>query len=1802
MNMRKILSVLLAVSMISAVPSVPVLAEEGESETSGTPILQETEQLAEQLEGYSGTPTKIYSNTYAEPGNNRNWRDGMVSGNGKNGVVTSGAPYSDTLIYQNMYLIMPSNSERETLEVIKTELEDARQHVFDNDPTWNLNGRWWRDFDYTFHPGHQLRLSMEEKETSAYQRWTDYETAEVGVTYTDADGEWERRTFASRADDVVITEITQSSEGEKVNMTISIDNPSSMYKFGNGDERNMQYKKLVDEDADYIAQAAHYPEYEKSELKEGGYAGVTQVVTVGGTKEKISLDGSKDSQNVGDEANPGIQIKDADAVYLITRTDRTHNMGKLSEFAGTENYDLVDSLYEEISAVTAKYTKDGTFSYEAAVTPHTALHSEQFDAVKFSLDASEDDRGLSTEALLNKQKKEGGSLNAALVERAYNAGRYAQLCCAGYSTSRLCGMWTGEWNPGWHGYYTMDANVNLQASPMNTGHLEEAAHGFIYFVLRQIDDWMQNAEDTYGMHDAIQVPVNTDGDRAPMIESDAEYPFQYWNTGASWMLLPIYEYWQCYGNQQIPIIDVIDLQRVRGALGVNDGGLSEEEAAGLIERGYLDLEEDILRPLLTKQANFWEQLCTPEYYIGTDGEYYHDPDKQDLEEGERYLLLPTYSPENAPSGSYNSRTTLNATMDIAAAKDGLSMAINMEKVVTGEETNAKIEKWEELLSDLPEYEYDGVEGVETSSGGNGALREWSTQRYTENNNHRHISHLYVAWPAYETQYDEDLEKAAKAALANRDRLNTGDNTTGHGWMHHSLISARLKDGTDIYDSLLHILSSDIYYMSMLTDHNTNRGSDTYCTDTSIGMVGVINEALAFSNTGEIQILPALPEQWITGSIDGMMARTRAEIEKLSWDLEKGIADVQIRSDIDQTITLTSGMPWETVEADAPSEPMITQGEEVKLTLSAGETAHVRFIREDVSKEDLKKSIDSAKEELNAKLPENFPVSDETANKQMEDAIIAAEGVYNDENASAEEIREAAWELIDALRMFREAYTFSMEVSLPEGIYSGRQEVTLSFKQDDRLCARYTTDGSEPDADSPVYEDKMILPQGITELKAAIFAAETGEKVGDTLTMSYQCNIGPNYAKGKSTSTPNNSYSNQGTDRAVDGNSGTRWSALGGDGNYQMEVDFKGPYTFDSIAVDEYVEVVDQEDHRIEQFKVQYDDGSGEWKTAYSFDQEAPEGNYIMLRPDPDAGASHAYYGASFEPVTAEKVRLVMKATKEVSIWEFSIYNNEDRSTYDNVALKKPVTASSYDGPTPTQNAVDGNWDTRWAAGSYHFPELLTVDLQGQYYIESMYTLFELPSAFQFIIEYSSDAETWKTYTDCRDNTALITENYAQMPIAANYVRITLTGSSDRAWASLWEFQVYGSEITDISPQEISGQVNEAIRLPEKITVTLADGEVKEFAALWENETVTYQEPGTYQVTGSIPELDDMSVTVSIRAEGEAQPVSKKTLEYYLNSAKEHLANGDVDDCVESIRNLFRDAIAEGEAVMADEYAARDEVMNASVKLMKAIQALGMKAADKTDLEMAAELAEMIDLTDYVEAGQQEFKDAFAAANEVLADGDAMQPETDAAWNALLEAMEGLRLKADKSVLEDLINEAAGLDLNQYTEESVSVFSVALLSAQNVLADEALSVDNQRTVDNAVYALRSAKAALVLKTDDTGDAEQGGDDTQKPDDGSQSGDDENPDDSAQGGDDTQNPDDGNNGGSADVNQGGNVNHNNSAASGNSGKDTSAGSGLGAATGNKAAKTGDTAPIAGMAVLILAAGAAAAVAAGRRKRMG
>nr|WP_246280977.1 glycoside hydrolase N-terminal domain-containing protein [Saccharibacillus qingshengii] len=744
-----------------------------------------------------GTSTYARGNhavTYAElpllhPG--REWREGMVSGNGENGYITAGSPYADTFIFQHMAFNYPSADPREIPPELQSQLEEAREHVFRQDDRWTIKfpdgSKRRRTFLYSYHPGHQLRLhTVRRQKMSAYERWTNHETAETGVRYVDEDGEWIRTSFTSRVDNVSITRIQSSSREARINLILSIDDISQMCKAQDRESEvtALRYKKQVGANADYIAQVVHYPAYAGSELIEGGYAGLTRVIAVGGNKESIRLTDTNEAMNVGEVRNSAIRVTDAEAVYLITQCDRTFELGPIEVFADASVYGIVESLAERTQAVADRYGSAAAgFDYDRALAEHAKLHAAAFNAVRFDLHGDEMPGNADNAALIAAQRNSPTKMVPAFIRRMYDQGRYALICCGGMSAPRLCGMWTGEWNPGWRGIYTLDANVNLQVSPMNTGHSIPMPLGYIAFFLRNAPDFADNARMAYGMHGALQVSVNSDGDRAMHVEYDNDYPFQYWNAGASWCLLPIYEYWQCFGNRRIPIQESMNIHALRLILSVSGMERSEEAWNLLIQGGELDLETDILLPLLTRQSHFWEQLCTPAYFMDASGRSRHEPGKTALASGEKYMLIPTYSPENAPIG-YTSTLTANATMDISAARDGLHMTIAVEKAVKREGYEEAVRRWESLLQQLPDYRLEP----------SGALREWAIDAYTENNDHRHLSHLYPAWPAYETQSDPQLAEACRRAILNRDRFNTGDNTAGHSWMHKALVYARLKNG------------------------------------------------------------------------------------------------------------------------------------------------------------------------------------------------------------------------------------------------------------------------------------------------------------------------------------------------------------------------------------------------------------------------------------------------------------------------------------------------------------------------------------------------------------------------------------------------------------------------------------------------------------------------------------------------------------------------------------------------------------------------------------------------------------------------------------------------------------------------------------------------------------------------------------------------------------------------------------------------------------------------------------------------
>lgn len=853
---------------------------------------------------FTDTNKISYSESYTElsakkKNKTQKWRHGMVSGNGMQGFVESGSPYSDTFIFQNMHFIMPNENTRSCPETFD-ELENVKQSIVKGE---DITDDASYDDVYRFHPGGQLRINLDGKGESDYVRYTDYETSQVGVHYSNKNGTWDRVSFTSMSDGAVITKLTKSSDGEKLNMVLSFDDLSSMANFGDSDEVNLKYKKPVEEQADCLALVAHYPDYENSELKNGGYATLTYVVT-DGKKDKVELDKKTDEEQFKGSKHEGIKISDAENVYLITISDRDYNMGNYADFDDQEKFSLLDSLKSKAQSVAGKYATEKGFDYEAALNNHLAIYQPQFDAVTLTLTDTDTD---SNESLLKSQKG-SSKINSALAQRTYYSGRYAYLCCSGYSTSRLYGMWTGEWNTGWGSKYTMDANVNLQTSSMNTGNMASTPVGYIYFILRQLPDWEENAYATHGFTDAIQAPVNTDGDKAVITETCYPYPFRYWNAGTSWMIQPLYETLQCYGNINIPLSDEFDLNKLKSVLSPAEADLTDKDIERIIDRGYLKLKEDILLPLLIKSANYWSQLLSPEYYTDKSGAIHYEKGKNTLSEDETYCILPSYSPENNPS-NYPSPSDANCAIDIAACRDNLNMLID---IVTDVNPDHDISAWTDLLNKLPPYRYDE----------SGAIKEWATTSFEENNEHRHLSHLYCVWPLFETQDNDELTKACIQAIDNRE----SENEASHALVHRSLIAARLKDSRSLTDALTKLMNHKIHYDSLLTNHDYDRGS-CYCTDFAIGYLGIINESLVYSNTGEIEILPALPESGFEkGKITGIKARTRATVESLEWDISSGKAIVTIKSDLNQKINISCALSTD----------------EETIAFKAGETKQIEF--------------------------------------------------------------------------------------------------------------------------------------------------------------------------------------------------------------------------------------------------------------------------------------------------------------------------------------------------------------------------------------------------------------------------------------------------------------------------------------------------------------------------------------------------------------------------------------------------------------------------------------------------------------------------------------------------------------------------------------------------------------------------------------------------------------------------------------------------------------------------------------------
>ncbi len=141
----------------------------------------------------------------------------------------------------------------------------------------------------------------------------------------------------------------------------------------------------------------------------------------------------------------------------------------------------------------------------------------------------------------------------------------------------------------------------------------------------------------------------------------------------------------------------------------------------------------------------------------------------------------------------------------------------------------------------------------------------------------------------------------------------GETLAAYSRCHRALAGARLEDNV-IVDVQLRQLIELGYISAALSCSREPYGPPV--PDAQGGIPAIIMEMLAYARPGVIEVLPALPASLVKGSIDGMLLRTFARLDKLVWDIEARTVDLIVTSFRKQDVTLIARYGIEAITAPA----------------------------------------------------------------------------------------------------------------------------------------------------------------------------------------------------------------------------------------------------------------------------------------------------------------------------------------------------------------------------------------------------------------------------------------------------------------------------------------------------------------------------------------------------------------------------------------------------------------------------------------------------------------------------------------------------------------------------------------------------------------------------------------------------------------------------------------------------------------------------------------------------------------------
>ena len=269
------------------------------------------------------------------------------------------------------------------------------------------------------------------------------------------------------------------------------------------------------------------------------------------------------------------------------------------------------------------------------------------------------------------------------------------------------------------------------------------------------------------------------------------------------------------------------------------------------------------------------------------------------------ITSPSTSPENTfkmPNG-FVGATFFGGTADLAMIRELFLDILAAQKVLKND--NEFAGKINTALNNLHGYQV----------GKAGNLQEWYYDWEDNEPKHRHQSHLYGLFPGNHVTVDKTplIAAAAKKTLEIK-----GDETTGwsKGWRIN--LWARLKDGDHAYKMYRELLK---YVPPDETKENYTNAGGTYPNlldahppfqiDGNFGGAAAVAEMLVQSNAEYIELLPALPKAWPSGTIKGLKTRGNFEIE-MSWTAGQ-VTNLKIKSSTQATAKVLMNGKMQTIK-------------------------------------------------------------------------------------------------------------------------------------------------------------------------------------------------------------------------------------------------------------------------------------------------------------------------------------------------------------------------------------------------------------------------------------------------------------------------------------------------------------------------------------------------------------------------------------------------------------------------------------------------------------------------------------------------------------------------------------------------------------------------------------------------------------------------------------------------------------------------------------------------------------------------